>query len=114
MTCRPTSMMVALKSLPLVGNACRRLTRAHQSFFTSQRGNSDSQLVEVVRRDPQAAAWFIQSIMLFSGIGAVFVCIICTFFLSLYWGKCDSCERPLRLWLISQLLLQLSQLPVRA
>eukprot|EP00747_Dinoflagellata_sp_TGD_P211395 gnl/TRDRNA2_/TRDRNA2_84628_c0_seq2.p1 gnl/TRDRNA2_/TRDRNA2_84628_c0~~gnl/TRDRNA2_/TRDRNA2_84628_c0_seq2.p1 ORF type:complete len:299 (+),score=37.62 gnl/TRDRNA2_/TRDRNA2_84628_c0_seq2:183-1079(+) len=106
-------MIAALKNLPLWENARRHLTRAHKSFFTSEGGNSDAQLVEVVRRDPQAAAWFIQSIMLFSGIGAVLVCIICTIFLMLYWGQCSTCERPLRVWLIAQFLLQLSQLPVR-
>lgn len=107
---------VVFGNLPLMEpakRAFRRLTRAHQSFFTSQGGNSDTQLVEVVRRDPQAASWFIQSIMLFSGVGGILVCVICTFFLSLYWGSCSSCERPLRVWLIAQILLQLSQLPVR-
>mmetsp|Transcript_65352 Transcript_65352/g.181283 ORF Transcript_65352/g.181283 Transcript_65352/m.181283 type:complete len:320 (-) Transcript_65352:74-1033(-) len=82
-------------------------------FFAAGNQRSDDHLVEVVRRDPQAASQLIQSIALFSIIGNVVVGGACAVFLSLYWSRCGDCDRPLRWWLLVQALLQLNQLPVR-
>lgn len=82
-------------------------------FFAAGGQQSDDHLVEVVRRDPEAATRLIQSIALFSIIGNVAVGGACCLFLSLYWSRCDECDRPLRWWLLIQGILQLNQLPVR-
>jgi len=84
-----------------------------QFFFAAGGQQSDDHLVEVVRRDPEAATRLIQSIALFSIIGNLAVGGACAVFLSLYWSRCGDCDRPLRWWLLVQGLLQLNQLPVR-
>jgi len=84
-----------------------------QFFFAAAGQQSDDHLVEVVRRDPEAATRLIQSIALFSIIGNLAIGTACATFLSLYWSRCDECDRPLRWWLLAQGLLQLNQLPVR-
>jgi len=90
------------------------LAKAVSAFFFAAGGQqSDDHLVEVVRRDPAAASRLIQSIALFSIVGNLAVGGSCTLFLSLYWSRCDECDRPLRWWLLVQALLQLNQLPVR-
>lgn len=69
--------------------------------------------MEVVRRDPASAAWFIELTMLFSIAGSLFACAVSGIFVWLYWDQCYSCDRPLRWWLLLQAALQLSQMPVR-
>lgn len=82
-------------------------------FFASGGEHSSDHLVDVVRRDPAAASWFIVMTMAFSIVGGAFVCAGCGLFLSLHWDRCCSCNRPLRVWLAGQSLLQVLQLPVR-
>jgi hypothetical protein len=85
-------------------------------FFFARPGGApqrDDNLVEVVRRDPAAAARIIQSIALFSSVGNLLVGGVCVAFLLLYWPRCGNCTRPLRWWLLVQTILQLGQLPVR-
>jgi len=82
-------------------------------FFAGGGQQSDDHLVEVVRRDPQAASQLIQSIALFSIVGNLAVGGACVIFLALYWPRCGECDRPLRWWLLVQGLLQFVQLPVR-
>eukprot|EP00927_Polykrikos_kofoidii_P077637 TRINITY_DN74560_c0_g1_i1.p1 TRINITY_DN74560_c0_g1~~TRINITY_DN74560_c0_g1_i1.p1 ORF type:complete len:317 (+),score=40.33 TRINITY_DN74560_c0_g1_i1:151-1101(+) len=74
---------------------------------------SDDPLVDVVRRDPDAASRFIRTVMIFSGIGSVVVCSCCAIFLTLFWKRCGGCDRPLRWWLLMHTFLQALQIPVR-
>lgn len=109
-----TSRISCAKRTPalLVWNKARLAVSA---FFFSQVGdesNSDH-LVEVVRRDAAAASWFIQMTIGFGIVGGVSVCTACVLFLSRHWESCSICNRPLRLWLVGQCLLQVIQLPVR-
>lgn len=90
------------------------LAKSAEPFFFAARGErSDDHLVEVVRRDPAAAAQLIRSVALFSAVGNAAVFISCSLFLSRYWSRCSQCDRPLRWWLLVQAFLQLVQLPVR-
>eukprot|EP00448_Togula_jolla_P022056 CAMPEP_0170578882 /NCGR_PEP_ID=MMETSP0224-20130122/5690_1 /TAXON_ID=285029 /ORGANISM="Togula jolla, Strain CCCM 725" /LENGTH=327 /DNA_ID=CAMNT_0010901875 /DNA_START=80 /DNA_END=1063 /DNA_ORIENTATION=- len=89
------------------------LSEAMSAFFSSNSENHDDPLVDVVRRDPSAASRFIRTVMVFSGVGSVVVCIACAVFLSLFWRRCAVCDRPLRWWLLVHTSLQLAQIPVR-
>lgn len=82
-------------------------------FFASDGEESGDHLVEVVRLDAAAASWFIELSALFSIAGGICVIAACTLFLSIHWERCSDCNRPLRLWLVAQVLLQVLQLPVR-
>lgn len=92
-----------------------RLRMATSSFFFASDGrDSGDQLVEVVRRDPEVATWFIELTSFFSIVGSVAAAGACGLFLLRYWGRCGGCGRPLRWWLVGQVCLQMSQIPVRA
>jgi hypothetical protein len=47
-------------------------------------------------------------------VGTLAAAIACGLFLSQHWHRCGKCGRPLRWWLVGQVLLQASQIPVRA
>lgn len=103
-----------------MGATCRELRQyfadTARSFFFAPVGQfqeSDDHLVEVVRRDPSAAAWFIVYTMFFNVCGTVFTSALSFGFLYLHWGGCASCDRPLRLWLLLQAIVQVGQVPVR-
>lgn len=71
-------------------------------------------LVALVRHDSVSAAWFIEVLMLSSGILSAVACAVCTFLLAFRWrGSEGCCDRPLRLWLIVHAGLQAVQVPVR-
>jgi len=70
-------------------------------------------LVDVVRRDPEAAAQFIKVVMRFGSIGGILVSVACSLFLLMYWTSCGACDRPFRWWLMVHSILQLLQVPVR-
>lgn len=70
-------------------------------------------LLDVVRRDPQAAARFIRTVMAFSGIGGAVVSVVSLSFLLVFWQPSGHCDRPLRWWLLGHALQQLTQVPVR-
>jgi len=92
-----------------------RLRMAISGFFFAPAGQeSGDHLVEVVRRDPEVAAWFIELTSFFSIVGSLAAATACGIFLSEYWGRCGSCGRPLRWWLVGQVCLQMIQIPVRA
>lgn len=91
----------------------RQWQQGAKDFFSSVDEGSDDPLVDVVRRDPSAAARFIRTVMMFSGIGSVVVFAACSIFLMCYWSRCGSCDRPLRWWLLAYAVLQLAQVPVR-
>lgn len=93
----------------------QRVAAATRAFFFARAGQeSDDHLVEVVRRDPEAAAWFIELTTLFSIVGSFLAFMVSMSFLCVYWEQCSSCDRPLRWWLLVQALLQAVQVPVRA
>lgn len=70
--------------------------------------------MEVVRRNPVVAARFLESTCLSGIAGSFAVALACALFLSQHWNRCGSCDRPLRWWLIGQVCMQMSQIPVRA
>lgn len=83
-------------------------------FFAPEGAESEDHLVEVVRRDPEVATWFIELTSIFSIVGSLTAAVACGVFLSQHWGRCSSCGRPLRWWLVGQVVLQMIQIPVRA
>lgn len=86
-----------------------------KSFFFAPDGqDSGDHLVEVVRRNPEVAVWFLELTSLFSIVGSVVAALACAVFLSQHWSRCGSCGRPLRYWLVGQVCLQMSQIPARA
>lgn len=92
----------------------QRIADASKSFFFAGPGQEgDFHLAEVVHRDPLAAAWFIQLIMLFSTCGSFIACVVSIAFLCKHWDHCSGCDRPLRWWLLVQVPLQAIQVPVR-
>jgi hypothetical protein len=92
----------------------QRVIETTKSFFFSNDGREgDDNVVRVVCRDPEAAAWFIELTMLFSSCGCSAAFLASTAFLGLHWHSCGGCDRPLRLWLLVQSLLQVLQVPVR-
>lgn len=101
----------AAEALPL--SLWGRLAKSASSFFAATDVECADPLVDVVRRDSAAASWFIKVVMLFGGIGGAVVGLVCAAFLSAYWSRCGSCDRPLRWWLLVHALLQLTQVPVR-
>jgi len=108
-----------LASFALPRPVWQKTKRAVSAFFfaTDQEGSagedSSDHLVQVVRFDAAAACWFIKGTVGFSIVGGLCVCAACATFLSLHWERCSECNRPLRLWLAGQCLLQAMQLPVR-
>lgn len=104
-----------LRKEPFARKVWHRLASAtRRFFFASGAVESGDHLVEVVRRDPAVAAWFIQFTSLFSIAGSVAAAAACVVFLSQHWHRCGTCARPLRMWLVGQVSLQMSQIPVRA
>jgi len=94
--------------------AHRLTTALRDFFFASGAEESGDHLVEVVRRDPAAAMWFIELTTLFSIIGGLVSATACGIFFVQHWDRCGNCGRPLRWWLIGQIAMQTIQLPVRA
>lgn len=101
--------------LPFGSKVWHRMSTSARSFFFAPDGQeSGDHLVEVVRRDPEMATWFIELTSFFSILGSVGAAVACGLFFSQYWGRCGNCGRPLRWWLVGQVCLQMSQIPVRA
>lgn len=99
-------------SAPLQSLSSKFRTSLGQLFCSSGE-DSDDPLVEVVRRDANAASLFLRAVMLFSGVGSAIVAVASAAFLSCFWNDCGGCDRPLRWWLLAHALLQLTQVPVR-
>jgi hypothetical protein len=91
-----------------------RLRRQVDSWFTADGNNTDyDPLLEVVQEYPTEAVWFIKIVMFFGCVSGVLVAVPCGAFLSMYWARCGSCNRPLRYWVLLHCVLQLLQSPVR-
>lgn len=106
----------SLSKIAPVRSLWHKAKLAANAFFFARGGDEESisdHLVEVVRLDSAAACWFIQMTMAFSIVGGLLVFAACVVFLSLHWERCSEINRPVRLWLAGQSLLQLVQLPVR-
>lgn len=86
----------------------------HDFFFAPDGAENGDHLVDFARRDPELATWFIKMTSFFSIAGSLITAVACGLFLSRYRVRCGDCGRPLRMWLIAQVALQLSQIPVRA
>lgn len=86
-----------------------------QAFFdgADDVAENPDPLLDVVQQYPEEAAWFIKVVMFFGTISGVLVSIPCGAFLSMYWGPCGLCNRPLRYWVLVHCALQLLQAPVR-
>lgn len=97
--------------------AWQHVAAATGSFFfateAEQQVRDEDQLVQVVRRSPEAASWFIEVTMASSAAGGILASGASFIFLWFYWARCASCDRPLRWWLLVQAAMQLSQIPVR-
>jgi len=106
-------MPARLAKLPAAQQLWLSLEKASARFFSADGDRSDDLLVEVVRRDPNAAASFLRAVMIFSGVTGVVVSCLCIGFLSLFWTVSGLCERPLRWWLLVHTLSQILQVPVR-
>lgn len=98
--------------------ALSSLRSSVRMFFVAEGGRAsreraDSHLLHLLRCDLAAAAWFIESVMLFSLLGAAAATLAAVLFLPGRWESCGYCDRPLRWWLLVQAFLQLLQVPVR-
>jgi len=102
-----------LTKLPTVQRAWRRVVQFTSNFFDADDDECMDPLVDVVRRDPEAAARFIKVVMRFGSVGGVLVSVACFAFLLMYWTRCGACDRPFRWWLIVHSILQLLQVPIR-
>lgn len=91
------------------------IRRSFQAFFdgTDNMAENPDPLVDVVQQYPEEAAWFIKVVMFCGSISGVLISVPCGIFLSMYWGPCGFCNRPLRYWVFVHCLLQLLQAPVR-
>jgi hypothetical protein len=89
------------------------LKKTVSQLFRSSGEDSDDPLVEIVRRDANAASLFLRAVMMFSGAGSALVAVASGAFLALFWHDCGGCDRPLRWWLLAHAFLQLAQVPVR-
>jgi len=70
-------------------------------------------LVPLSFHDPLKAAYFAQATMI-SGAGlSAIACLTCAAFLGPQWAVLVCSARPLKLWLVVYLILQLSQIPIR-
>jgi len=99
---------------PFLQKVRQRFESSARSFFFAPDGQeSDDHLVEVVRRNPAMATWFLELTSLFSIVGSLVAALACGVFLSYHWSRCGSCGRPLRWWLVGQVCLQMSQIPAR-
>jgi hypothetical protein len=85
----------------------------HGFFFARERRATDDHLVQMVRREAEAAAWFIRLTTMFSVSGNFASIGLSAFFLLRHWDQCAGCDRPLRWWLLVQSILQIGQLPIR-
>mmetsp|Transcript_14681 Transcript_14681/g.42772 ORF Transcript_14681/g.42772 Transcript_14681/m.42772 type:complete len:294 (+) Transcript_14681:154-1035(+) len=85
------------------------------AFFTGAEDAPDNAdpLLDVVQQYPEEAAWFIKVVMFVGSLSGVVISIPCGVFLSMYWGPCGYCNRPLRYWILVHCGLQLLQAPVR-
>lgn len=109
--CDATSALQTISALP---SAWRRaLVQRTSAFFDAEDVERVDPLVEIVRRDPESAAWFIRVVMRFSNASGVLVSVACAAFLFLGWTGCGSCDRPFRWWLLVHAVLQIMQVPVR-
>jgi len=100
-------------NLPVAHQLWQACAEASARFFSPDGNRSDDLLVEVVRRNPSAAASFLRAVMIFSGVTGMVVSGICILFLILFWSQSGLCERPLRWWLLVNTIAQLLQVPVR-
>lgn len=100
-------------SLPVAQQLWQALAKASARFFSPDGDRSDDLLVEVVRRNPSAAASFLRAVMVFSGGTGAVVSGLCILFLCFYWTQSGACERPLRWWLLIHTVSQMLQVPVR-
>lgn len=91
----------------------RAVSEATRAFFSPSGQPNDDPIVELAHRDPSAASRFLRSVMLFSGSGGTVIAGVCLIFLGLHWSSCGGCDRPLRWWLLTHGILQLTQVPVR-
>lgn len=88
-----------------------------KAFFVEQPDSEvdscEDHLAVVASDDPEGAARFIKSMTKLSACFTVALGVLVAVYLSLSWTRCASCNRPLRWWILIQVLLQLLQLPVR-
>merc|ERR1719229_105673 len=88
--------------------------RLHAFFDgTENMQENPDPLLDVVQQYPEEAAWFIKVVMFFGSVSGVLMSMPCGAFLSMYWGPCGLCNRPLRYWVLVHCFLQLLQAPVR-
>lgn len=110
--CDATSAAQRLLALPC---AWRRalVSRVSAFFDADDCVERADPLIDIVRRNPEAAAWFIKLLMRFNNAAGVLVSVACAAFLFMRWEGCGGCDRPFRWWLLVNAILQILQVPVR-
>lgn len=105
--------------MPAIQKLYDKVLQAVAGFFFVQEaalrleGTNIDPLVAMAQQDAWGVMTFVRSVMLISGAFSVVVSAACAVFLALYWDRCGDCERPLRWWLLLQMVLQVFQIPVR-
>jgi len=89
------------------------MSNASCSFFESNGEGSDDPLCEMAMVNPEKALKFIKMALSFGTTGNGVVCFIEGLFLLLSWSECDSCDRPLRWWLLGHSVMQAFQVAIR-
>lgn len=75
---------------------------------------ADLPLLDAARQRPAETVHFLEVVLVSgSALGLVMIIPIGMFFLSESWAACGWCNRPLHIWLLAHLFLQLVQVPFR-
>lgn len=70
-------------------------------------------LMDIIAENPQNSMAFVRKVMFIASVSTTASAIPCAIYLSRHWSACQSCDRPLRWWLLVTCVMALTQLPLR-
>eukprot|EP01057_Protomagalhaensia_wolfi_P000682 Protomagalhaensia_wolfi_Nauph_80__681@NODE_138_length_3488_cov_57_178602_g102_i0_p2_GENE_NODE_138_length_3488_cov_57_178602_g102_i0NODE_138_length_3488_cov_57_178602_g102_i0_p2_ORF_typecomplete_len292_score12_98zfRING_2/PF13639_6/2_3e13zfC3HC4_2/PF13923_6/7_9e08zfrbx1/PF12678_7/1e04zfrbx1/PF12678_7/4e08zfRING_11/PF17123_5/1_6e07zfC3HC4/PF00097_25/7_1e06zfANAPC11/PF12861_7/5_6e03zfANAPC11/PF12861_7/7_1e06zfC3HC4_3/PF13920_6/9_2e02zfC3HC4_3/PF13920_6/8_8e05zfRING_UBOX/PF13445_6/0_00015zfRING_5/PF1 len=70
-------------------------------------------LMDIIAENPQNSMAFVRKVMCIASVSSTASAVPCAVYLEQHWADCESCDKPLRWWLLVTCVIALTQLPLR-
>eukprot|EP01053_Blabericola_migrator_P006546 Blabericola_migrator_1__6545@NODE_32_length_18281_cov_109_908422_g28_i0_p8_GENE_NODE_32_length_18281_cov_109_908422_g28_i0NODE_32_length_18281_cov_109_908422_g28_i0_p8_ORF_typecomplete_len330_score25_16zfRING_2/PF13639_6/4_6e03zfRING_2/PF13639_6/4_2e14zfRING_11/PF17123_5/4_2e08zfrbx1/PF12678_7/3_6e03zfrbx1/PF12678_7/2_3e08zfC3HC4/PF00097_25/7_2e07zfC3HC4_2/PF13923_6/3_6e07zfC3HC4_3/PF13920_6/4_6e02zfC3HC4_3/PF13920_6/2_3e05zfANAPC11/PF12861_7/3_7e05zfRING_5/PF14634_6/5_1e03zfRING_5/PF14634_6/4_9 len=109
--------IVALQIIKFCAKAFLYMARAGVTafFFGTERDirRYRDPLMDIIAENPQNSMAFVRKVMFIASVSSTASAIPCSVYLGRHWTNCESCDKPLRWWLLITCIIALTQLPLR-